>query len=167
MPWTRGQCLVWDVTCPDTLASSYLNRAVTGAGAVANEAERRKHLKYETISRSHHFVPIAIETLGALGEEAMAFLRELSSHVAAVTKDSRSLTLLMQRISITVQQGNATCIMGTMSNTYITLTSFYCRSLWPTGYTFRHNLFDLSVLVFMELAANLYQRKLAKVDVHS
>ncbi len=116
MPWKRGQCLVWDVTCPDTLAASYLNRAVNGAGAVANEAERRKHLKYEEISRSHYFVPIAVETLGAIGEETTFFLKELSDRAAAVTKDPRSMTFLLQRISVTVQQGNAACIIGTMSN---------------------------------------------------
>jgi hypothetical protein len=116
MPWKRGQCLVWDVTCPDTLASSYVNRAVTGAGAVADEAERRKRLKYEAISRSHYFVPLAIETLGAVGEEGMIFLKELSGRIAAVTKDERSLNFLMQRISVTVQQGNAACIIGTMSS---------------------------------------------------
>ena len=28
MPWKQGRCMVWDVTCPDTLAHSHLNRAV-------------------------------------------------------------------------------------------------------------------------------------------
>jgi len=35
---------------------------------------------------------------------------------AAVTKDPRSITFLLQRISVTVQQGNAACIIGTLSN---------------------------------------------------
>ena len=39
MPWSRGKCMAWDFTCPDTLAASHLNRAVTGPGEVANEAE--------------------------------------------------------------------------------------------------------------------------------
>ena len=38
VPWTRGRALMWDFTCPDTLALSHLNRAVVGPSAVANEA---------------------------------------------------------------------------------------------------------------------------------
>ena len=42
LPWANGRCLVWDFTCPDTLAASYFNRAVLGSGVVANDAESRK-----------------------------------------------------------------------------------------------------------------------------
>ena len=35
----KGQCLVWDVTCPDTLVPSHLNIAVSDPGAVATTAE--------------------------------------------------------------------------------------------------------------------------------
>src|SRR5664279_2919022 len=42
MPWKQGRCLVWDVTCSDTLAPSHLNRAVTGPGVVATDAESHK-----------------------------------------------------------------------------------------------------------------------------
>ena len=38
--------LVWDATCPDTLAPSYSTLAVREAGAVADEAERKKKVKY-------------------------------------------------------------------------------------------------------------------------
>ncbi len=34
MPWANGRCLVWDFTCPHTLAASHLNKAVLGPGAV-------------------------------------------------------------------------------------------------------------------------------------
>ena len=42
MPWEGGRVLVWDATCPDTLALSYEQISVREAGAVALEAERRK-----------------------------------------------------------------------------------------------------------------------------
>jgi len=42
MPWKNSRCLISDVTCPDTLAASYLDKAVTGPGVVATEAETRK-----------------------------------------------------------------------------------------------------------------------------
>ena len=38
------------VTCPDTLAPNYLNRVVTGPGAVATFSEDNKRLKYAEIS---------------------------------------------------------------------------------------------------------------------
>ena len=42
MPWECGRCVVWDFTCPDTLASSYRTVAATDPGAVAALAENRK-----------------------------------------------------------------------------------------------------------------------------
>ena len=79
MPWSRGQCLAWDFTCPDTLAVSHLNKAVNGPGHVANDAEQRKREKYEALSTEYQFVPIAIETLGPVGDEATAFFANLAA----------------------------------------------------------------------------------------
>jgi len=39
MPWKNDRCLIWDVTSPDTLAASYLDKAVTDLGVLATEAE--------------------------------------------------------------------------------------------------------------------------------
>ena len=39
VPWKGGKVLVWDATCPDTLAPSYSTLAVREAGAVAADAE--------------------------------------------------------------------------------------------------------------------------------
>ena len=57
--------LVWDFTCPDTLAAGDLNRAVSGPGAVANEAEARKSVKYQSLAALYNFTLVAVETLGA------------------------------------------------------------------------------------------------------
>jgi len=76
LPWANGRCLVWDFTCPDTLAASHLDRAVLSPGAIANDAENRKRSKYLSLSAQYRFVPIAIETLGAPGDEALAFFRD-------------------------------------------------------------------------------------------
>ena len=63
VPWKRGRSLTWDVTVVDTLASSYTpTTSVTPCGA-AEAAATRKRAKYAEIIQSHHFVPIAIETL--------------------------------------------------------------------------------------------------------
>ena len=55
--------LVWDATCPDTLAPSYTKFATRKAEAVADEAERKKRAKYSHLEVSHHFVPIAVVTV--------------------------------------------------------------------------------------------------------
>jgi len=51
MPWSRGQSLALDFKCPDTLAASQLNVAVTGPGPVANHAEQLKIDKYAALSK--------------------------------------------------------------------------------------------------------------------
>ena len=99
MPWSRGQSLAWDFTCPDTLAASHLNRAVTGPRQVANHAEQLKIEKYAALSTEYHF--------------ASSFLQELGRRIQAVTKDSRTMTFLWQRLSVAVQKGNAACVLGT------------------------------------------------------
>jgi hypothetical protein len=59
-------------------------------------------------------MPVSIETVGALGNEAPAFLRDLGQRIAVVTGEPRSIKFTMQRISIIVQHGNASCIVGTV-----------------------------------------------------
>jgi len=115
LPWSGGRCMIWDFTCPDTLAASHLNRAVIGPGAVANDAERRKATKYMALSGRYIFTPVAVESLGALGEEAMTFFRDIGRRIAAVTAEPRSFQFLMQRLSVAIQYGNAACITGTVA----------------------------------------------------
>ena len=67
--------LVWDATCPDTLVPSYPTLTVSEAGEVADEAERKKKVKYAYLNISHHFVPVVVETLGSLGPKLAPFLK--------------------------------------------------------------------------------------------
>ena len=41
VPWKNGKSLIWDATCPDTLAWSYRTAATSSTGAVAAGAESR------------------------------------------------------------------------------------------------------------------------------
>ena len=66
--------LVWDATCPDTLAHSYQQISVREAGSVAAEAERRKRLKYANLNFSYFFVPVAVETLGVIDRSRVTCL---------------------------------------------------------------------------------------------
>ena len=57
IPWKNGKPLVWDATCPDTLALSYRSQATSSAGAVADLVETDK---YSSLGLGYSFAPIAI-----------------------------------------------------------------------------------------------------------
>ena len=114
LPWANGRCLVWDFTCPDTLAASHLNRAVVSPGSVANDAEDRKTAKYLTLAPLYNFKPIAVETLGALGDCATEFFQNLGQRISVATGEPQSSQFLFQRLSVAIQRGNAACVVGTV-----------------------------------------------------
>ena len=62
VPRKNTKLLVWDATCPDTFAPSYITSATSRAGAVAAQAEKKKRSKYSHLDPSHVFVSVAIET---------------------------------------------------------------------------------------------------------
>ena len=112
VPWQAGRLLVWDVTCPDTFASSYRTQATQEAGKVAENAEDRKAEKYRGLPASHSFTPIAIETMGAIGPRSMAFLKDLGRRIAMESGEPRSKDFLLQRLSVAVQRGNCVSVRG-------------------------------------------------------
>ena len=117
MPWRNGRCPIWDVTCPDTLAASFLDKAVSGPGVVATEAETRKKHKYSTVDDSVFiFQPIAIETSVLFGENAIDFFNDLGNQMRTVSQDARAGMFLKQRLSVAMQRGNAACILGTIAD---------------------------------------------------
>ena len=42
IPWSKGRCLIWDFTCPDTLAQSHLHQSSLATGSAASVAETNK-----------------------------------------------------------------------------------------------------------------------------
>ena len=114
IPWSHGRHLVWDYTCPDTLAPSHLQATSNEAGSAAKTAEVRKIAKYQSLAVYYTFVPIAIETLGSMGPEAKTFLLELGRRLRQQTGEPRSTSFLLQQISMAIQKGNAIAIMGSI-----------------------------------------------------
>jgi hypothetical protein len=115
-PWNRGQYLVWDFTCPDTLAPSHLNQSSLAAGSAAVRAEASKRAKYAALAESGDYIfsPIAVETLGSWGPSALAICAEIGGRIAARTGDPRATSFLRQRMDIAVQRGNAAAVVGTL-----------------------------------------------------
>ena len=91
-PWCPrgGKVLVWDATCADSFAPSHTTLATREARAVAANAEQRKHSKYPHLDGTHHFVPTATKTLGAISDEGRAFFKELRRRIRATTQEPQS-----------------------------------------------------------------------------
>jgi len=64
IPWQGGKPLVWDATVVNPLASSYVDRAATGAGVVSDMPADRKLDKYSSLSSAYTVRPIAVDNLG-------------------------------------------------------------------------------------------------------
>ena len=111
-PWKSGQLLVWDATCPDTFAPSYRAHATQEAGKVTERAEERKVEKYRCLPASHLFCPVAIETLGAVGPQSLALIKDIARRIASETGESRAGEYLLQRLSVAVQRGNPAAVLG-------------------------------------------------------
>ena len=84
------------------------------AGSAATAAESRKVAKYADIISGVDFVPVAIETSGVWGEQALDLIQDLGRRIAAVIHEPRSTMFLRQRLSVTVQRGNANCVLETL-----------------------------------------------------
>ena len=110
LAWKEGKCLAWDVTVPDTLANSYVGICSAEAGAAAERASLLKIKKYENITRTHLFCPIAVETLGPINLQGQEFLDSLGHLTSRVSGDQREAAFLFQRISIVIQRCNAVCL---------------------------------------------------------
>ena len=118
-PWSHGQLLVWDATCPDTLALSYRLQACSGPAGerVATAVEHRKTSKYAHLGQAYHFVPVAIETMGACGQKIVL---QCSSESLArgLRRRQANGDHPTQCMSAAIQRGNAmssvmgTCLLG-------------------------------------------------------
>ena len=60
----------------NTLAVSYVEIGSTASARAAGAAATRKHAKYDTISVTHIFVPVAVETLGPFCHEGLTLFRK-------------------------------------------------------------------------------------------
>lgn len=113
-PWSKGKRLVWDATCVDTLAPTYLNGSLKAVGSAAELACSRKHEHYTNIKASNFlFVGLAFETMGPWCKESKRFIDSIGKHLIKESGDIRARKFLYNRISMAIQQGNAASVLGT------------------------------------------------------
>jgi hypothetical protein len=74
IPWSKGQRLIWDVTCVDTLTDSYIRKTSIIAGSAAEEASKRKHDKYQNLKSANYiFKALVFITLGPWSYRLLKF----------------------------------------------------------------------------------------------
>ena len=112
--WQSGRSLTWDVTVVDTLANSDTPTTSVTSCAAAEAAAMRKRAKYAEIIQSHHFVSIAIETLGPTNMDGQRFLDSLGERLSSISGDLRETTFLYQRLSVLIQIFNAVASRGSL-----------------------------------------------------
>ena len=115
-PWKGGKCLLWDFSCGDTLAPTYVKKSAGGAGHVATEAEKRKFEHYDHLEKDFVFVPVCVETMGTFGSESQKLIKEIGRNLKAVSGEKRSTAFLFQSIGLAVQRGNAQSVLGTVKD---------------------------------------------------
>ena len=103
-----------DVTCVDTFAAAYVHNTSKNAGKAAEDAEKRKESKYkELVGDGYIFIPIAIETMGPLGQSGLKLLQEIGKKISNKYGEKNSTSYILQSISIAIQRGNTLSILGT------------------------------------------------------
>ena len=73
-------------------------------------------MKYSHLDTTHHFVPVAIETLGVFGQRGKALVQEIGHRSKNLTQDPMAHIHFLQGLAIAVQRGNAAAILGSMGD---------------------------------------------------
>ena len=116
LSWRDGRCATWDVTVTDTVAASYVGISSSCAASAAEAAAKRKEEKYVDICRTHHFFPIAFETIGPINQVGSKFISALGQRLTRITDDPRESSFLFQRLSVAVQCFNGVCFTNSFGN---------------------------------------------------
>ena len=112
LPWSRGKPLAWDVTVPDTFATSHIASTSYLPGVAAEHAATLKQQKYAALSQTQEVVPLAIETSGAFNSEGLEFVKKIGSRISHASSDEKETAYLLQRISVAIQRGNSISFSG-------------------------------------------------------
>ena len=91
--WHSGHSATWDVTVVHTLAASYVTQSAVQAGKAEEIAAERKSDKYSGLSSGHIFIPVAVESLGPLTDDAHRFISERELYAIAIPSVCLSVCL--------------------------------------------------------------------------
>ena len=83
------------------------------ARKAAEIAAERKSAEYSSLSSSHIFILVAVESLGPLADDAHRFITEIGRRMTFSTADLRETAFLYQCISVVIQRYNAVSLANT------------------------------------------------------
>ena len=89
-----------------------MNKSSKEACSAAAVREDKKVEKYENLSDNYHFIPVGAETFGAFGPKGLKLLKKIGRKVHEATGEKRSMSYLIQNISIAIQRANTPTTMG-------------------------------------------------------
>ena len=99
------------------MAQSYLHNTSRTSRAAVEVAADKKTAKNAPLAQTYIFVPIAVETMGAINSDGLEFLCDLGRCITQVTNDIRECAILFQRLSVVIQRYNGVAIQGTFAHT--------------------------------------------------
>jgi len=73
--------------------------------------------------------PIVGESLGAIGDDGLAFLTELGARVMSESTECRSFEFLTQRVGVAIQRGNGACILRSRALSTSTSTCVHVSAI--------------------------------------
>jgi len=114
LPWNSGRSATWDVPVVDTLENAYLQQSATTSASAAETAAVRKRNKCSSLSGTHDFFRVALETLGPMSVSTQEFLAQIGRRLTEVTTDLVK-GRFFQRLSVAVQRFNAACLPNTFA----------------------------------------------------
>ena len=109
--WARGRDVAYDVTVINPLQAATVQGAAETPGHALSVAHKRKLDKsWEACHlQGIEFIPLAVESLGAWHQSAVAEIKKLGSALSRHTGEEESSTIarLFQRLSVSLMRGNA------------------------------------------------------------
>ncbi len=114
-----GRPTFFDVSVPNTLQPSNLNRALSSAGVASLEAEMKKDEKYYDHVRNHggRFVPLVVESLGLWSPFAAKILHTIAERTTLKSglRSARAFTNLTQQLAVILWTFNAKMVLSHFS----------------------------------------------------
>ena len=93
------------------MAAWHLAKGLQEGAGVGTAQEAVNRQRYSDIPSCYVLEPVAVETLGAIGESSWKVLRDLARRVELQSGEKRAFAFLRQRLDVAVQRGNAACVL--------------------------------------------------------
>jgi len=118
IPWSRGRCLTWDDTSPDTLAPMNITGSARASGRGGGRSKENREIPSNCTNP--YLRASSLRNIKCVGEQETEFVGELGRQLTFVSGDGRETFYLRKRLSIAIQQGNAIACLGSLPHNLLT-----------------------------------------------